>query len=294
MNPTSPTHSFRMSAEIPPQDAFLQVLHHELDYLHACVRLLNKDFDHQVHELRKGTKRLRAMLTLVRKTLEPSEYRSSMILLRDLNRRLGGARESFINLQTFTELQDPEILKRAKALQKELDTTYTRKRDELLENITLRDDLQAALQQLREWSGQWELRTNLDGVFLKSLRRSYRRSRKLHKQLVQNSDPDLLHEWRKEVKQLWYHLRLLNLRLGPASDTPLAQVDELGSLLGFLHDLHTLTQGLDSACRKLNVPSTDCGKLTHKPRKQTLSQTRDLAEDLFRAKPSEFIQRLND
>ena len=72
------------------------------------------------------------------------------------------------------------------------------------------------------------------------LKRSYRRGRNRFRDVRAEVSDEGVHEWRKRVKDLWYHLRLVrNAKksvLGEAAD----EAHELSDLLGDHHDLAVL------------------------------------------------------
>ena len=70
--------------------------------------------------------------------------------------------------------------------------------------------------------------------------REYRRGRKAFASLGDEPTVDDLHEWRKRVKDLWYHQRLLR-RLWAEAQRPIVDAaDELADRLGADHDLGLL------------------------------------------------------
>ena len=66
----------------------------------------DEDLGTAVHETRKGLKRLRATVRLGRDELGDEAYRRENVAFRDAGRRLGGARDSRVLLETFGALAD--------------------------------------------------------------------------------------------------------------------------------------------------------------------------------------------
>ncbi|HEX2232339.1 MAG TPA: CHAD domain-containing protein, partial [Thermoleophilaceae bacterium] len=72
------------------------------------------------------------------------------------------------------------------------------------------------------------------------LRRAYRRGRRGYQAVLESASTESLHEWRKRVKDLWYHQTLLE-RSWPELMDPLSdQAHHLSDLLGLDHDLAVL------------------------------------------------------
>jgi CHAD domain len=64
----------------------------------------DEDFGTAVHETRKSLKRLRATVRLARDELGEETYRRENVAFRDAGRRLGGARDSQVLLETLDAL----------------------------------------------------------------------------------------------------------------------------------------------------------------------------------------------
>lgn len=81
--------------------------------------------------------------------------------------------------------------------------------------------------------------------------REYRRGRDAFRALPDEPTVDELHEWRKRVKDLWYHQRLLR-RLWTEAQRPIVDAaDDLASTLGLDHDLGLLLAHLAPAGERL-------------------------------------------
>src|SRR5262249_24932270 len=72
---------------------------------------------------------------------------------------------------------------------------------------------------------------------------SYRRARRMGRRLEPQSDAAAFHEWRKCVKDLWYHCRLFKAR-SRSADQFAGRLDTLGSILGLHHNLETVRLAL--------------------------------------------------
>ncbi len=98
---------------------------------------------------------------------------------------------------------------------------------------------------MRAQVGSWQLRTAGWKALRNGLVRSYRRGREAFTCARANGEAGDLHAWRKRVKDLWYHERLLAPTCGPTVRGHATDLDRLADLLGDEHDLavlvHTLT-----------------------------------------------------
>lgn len=76
---------------------------------------------------------------------------------------------------------------------------------------------------------------------------TYRQGRRRFRSLRDTTghlDADAAHQWRKRVKHRWYHARLLTPVAPDALGAEVVLLDELGGILGDDHDLAVLTEAL--------------------------------------------------
>lgn len=191
-----------------------------------------------VHEARKDLKKLRAVARLLRSRLGDQLYRSENEAFRDTGRLLSGARDAQVRLETL------EHLVGSGAVSAESVAEYRRRleaeraaqadRGDAEERAATR--IARAAERVRGWPVEgdgWE-------VVEKGLARSYRRGRARMNDAFADPSVERLHEWRKRVKDLWYHLRIL-APAWPAILEPLAEEAHLLSeQLGDDHDLAML------------------------------------------------------
>jgi CHAD domain-containing protein len=96
------------------------------------------------------------------------------------------------------------------------------------------------LEQTATWLVRIPARTEGWEALAPGFTREYRRGREAFHALGEAPTVDDLHEWRKRVKDLWYHQRLLR-RLWPEGQRPMVDAaDELADALGDDHDLGLL------------------------------------------------------
>ena len=200
-----------------------------------------------VHEARKHLKKTRALLRLARPALGRQAYRSENDALREAGLALSGRRDADVLVETASKLAE-HAAGRLPA------DVFAQLRDALQaeaaagggddggvpELATVLETLRAAELRVADWpldDADWE--TPIAG-----LARAYARGRKAFAVARATPSPELLHDWRKRAKDLWYHQRLLT----PVWPGVLgAQADEahaLTELLGDDHDLAGLAERL--------------------------------------------------
>src|SRR3954453_10568943 len=164
-----------------------------------------------IHDARKRLKKSRSALRLMRPDVRKKRYRRENRALRDAGRRVAHVRDADVLAETidklgerfagrlpataFDDLAD-RMRAEARDVREDLDDS------ELAELI---DSLQAAANRVDDWpleSVDWK--TAERGVA-----RAYKRGRKAFRKALADPTVENLHEWRKRVKDLWYHHRLL-------------------------------------------------------------------------------------
>ena len=106
--------------------------------------------------------------------------------------------------------------------------------------------------------------------------------------------PENFHEWRKQVKDLWYQTRLLK-SLWPELITPLAdQTHDLADDLGDLHDLDELQRTLSERQELFQNKKERqlLWDLIDHRSAELKARARPLGERLYAEKPPAFSQRL--
>jgi len=197
--------------------------------------------DKAVHGARKDMKKLRALLRLVRSELGDEVYRRENETFRDAARSLSGVRDADVMIATLEDLaeRDPEGV--PSGVREALRQALTAHRDSLgAGGGSAAEEAVATLREARERVEEWPLERQGFRALSPGLQRNYRRGRRAYRAAAEDPTVDGLHEWRKHVKDLWYHLTIV----GEAWPAPLDATGEeahvLSEHLGVDHDLAVL------------------------------------------------------
>jgi CHAD domain-containing protein len=258
-------------------------------------------FAEAIHEARKDLKKLRSVLRLVRAPLGDERYRRENVRFRDAGRMLSGTRDAEVKLDTLAALEErfgddypgPELTPLAAALRRER---------QALADGESRDNgggsVAAAARQIedgRDAISDW----NLDGegfdLIADGLKRAYRRGRKRFADTRELPSSENVHEWRKRVKDLWYHLRLVSearpKKLGKAAD----DAHDLSDLLGDHHDLTVLREdAMQRAGLFDGDVLVDFVTLVECRQGELVDSATALAEKVYAEKPKTFVARIED
>jgi CHAD domain-containing protein len=249
--------------------------------------------DEAVHEARKDMKKLRAVLRLVRDELGDELYRSENVTFRDTARALSGVRDAQVLIETYDD-----VVRRAKRVPKGSATAFrhelVRRREALEVDAGGREEAaKRAIEVLREARGRiadWPFESEDFELVEPGLRRSYRRGRARFRAAADDPTVENLHEWRKRVKDLWYHQQLLEF-VNPELMEPAADgAHHLSNLLGDDHDLAVLDDAVDELAQPELRPALH--KAIARRRSELQAEAFKLGRRIYADKPRAFTGRL--
>lgn len=191
-----------------------------------------------VHEARKDLKKMRAVLRLLRARVGAELYRRENASLRDTGRALSGARDAQVRLDTLAALVDDGTVDAdaVAAFKSRLEA----ERDAAADREVPAGSVVTELQQAEQCVGAWAVGGDGWDAVEAGLKRSYRRGRARMRDATKAPTTDNLHEWRKRVKDLWYHLRILSPAWPPVLEALAGEAHVLSEQLGDDHDLAVL------------------------------------------------------
>src|SRR5262249_5785500 len=156
---------------------------------------------------------------------------------RDLGRDLSGARDADVLLATLDDIATRAGREGAFAgLRERLVAERDARRGELLHDESART---AAVGRLKEAEDALDDLLISDDVtaLLAGWRRTYRDGRRAYRAAGKDHTTELLHEWRKRVKDLWHQCQVLQPLWPARMKTMAGQASKLSDLLGEDHDL---------------------------------------------------------
>ncbi len=290
--------AFRIDPGAPVPDEIGRIargrIEHALDELRG-----NSDSTREeaVHEARKDMKKLRALLRLVRGELGDRVYSAENAAFRDTARELAGVRDADVMLATLSDLEQRYG---------ELPGAGSKLRPALVAHRfrasagALKPASRTAAERLAEALGRvdgWTLDTDGFEAFEEGLGRVYRQGRRAFRAARKQPSPEHMHEWRKRVKDLWYHLLLLQDSWKPVLSALADEAHELSDRLGDEHDLTVLREWAHRHTAELNGDDPvlrGFDVLLQDRRAQLQEEAFDYGSRLYADKPSVFVARLED
>jgi CHAD domain-containing protein len=288
--------SFRIAPGEPVPDEVRRVARGRID--HAIDELRGNSESSRaeaVHEARKDMKKLRAVLRLMRGEIGDELYAHENACFRDTARQLSGVRDADVMILTLADLERRygDLPGAARKLRPALVAHRFR-----VAAGSTRPAVQTAIDTLTEARARvndWPLDTDGFEAFEEGLGRSYRRGRKAYSRAQELPSPENMHEWRKRVKDLWYHVSLLQEAWKPVMSALADEAHELSDRLGDEHDVSVLIEwahrhasalnGADPMLRGFDVIGAS-------RRRELQEEAFDYGARLYADKPSRFVSRV--
>ena len=289
--------AFRLGFEEHPAAALRRCAREQLEEaIDQLERRRVEDPVGAVHEARKSLKKTRALLRLIQRDIPKGSYRRENRALRDAGRGVSEVRDADVMVETVDGLKE-RFAGQVPA------KTFTGLRDRLAAQAQaarvlddgviaqLVEDLRGALTRLEDWP--------LDDIGWAKARRgavrSYRRARKAGAVAAERPTAENLHEWRKRVKDHWYHQRLLEEAWPAVLAAQAEQAHTLSDTLGGDHDLAVLAQRLaegDGPLSHLSVDGDEVLELVARRRAELAELATQLGRRIFAESPKAYGRRL--
>jgi CHAD domain-containing protein len=211
----------------------------------ALAQLTDPDgeLDEAVHKTRTCLKKLRAVLRLVRTDLGKKTYKRENAHYRDAGRRLSVVRHGAVKLRTLDKLvercSDQTILDAVAATRERLASEYRKAVQDTLDE-QLMAEVTTSLREARSRVDTWPIELDDFSALRGGLRRIYGCGRHRLADARAGPNDESLHEWRKQVKYLWYHIRILRPCRSDMLGELASSLHELSDALGDDHDLAEL------------------------------------------------------
>jgi CHAD domain-containing protein len=196
-----------------------------------------------VHDARTYIKKIRAIIQLASPVMSKKKRDPLTRLLRDAAMRLGPLRDSEVLVLTLDSLLEQTGLPPDDyaSLRAGLADVAKQRRKNGARRIP---GVLASLRKLRDSAEYWPL-DDLESKDLKRrIRRSYRRGRAALDVCRATPDPDHFHLWRKQVKELWYQLRITAPYWKDGAVDLIKATGRIGQLAGDERDLTLLGESL--------------------------------------------------
>jgi CHAD domain-containing protein len=291
--------AYRLKSMESPSTGMRRIVNGRIDK--AAERLADaqvaEDPTSSVHGARKDLKKLRSALRLLRDELGDERYRAENSAYREAGRLLSHSRDAEVKVETVEDicercrgtLSPGSADEWLEALRKERDLAVEATRNG--GSAGLGEALQL-VEESRERVRSWPLETDSWALVGPGIERAYRRGRKRMRAASAEPNAANIHEWRKRVKDLWYHLRILEEATPKSLSDRIGVADRLADALGDHHDLAVLRD--DLVVRDLPTVRRAALVDAIALRQEELAETAfDLGDRLYRDKPKRFRKKMH-
>ncbi len=246
------------------------------------------DRDEAIHEARKGIKRIRAALRLVRDGLG-ERFRPENVRYRDLGQKLSGLRDAGALLETFGAIEE-EAGEKFGGVRAALEE-YKRRCEAAVDPGAAMEEAAAGLEAARGEVAAWRGIGEGFQAIEPGLRRTVRDARRAWRRAEQSGAPEDFHEWRKRAKDHWHHVKLLDGMRAAALRRYAGRIKKMEQRLGDEHNVTVLEQvmrdhaDLFAECEERAAVERAAGALREKLRREAFK----LAEEVWAPKTGEFV-----
>lgn len=279
---------FRLLQSETLSDGVRRIACEEIGQATTNIALMAGDAERAVHDARTSLKRLRALLRMIRVEIGEERFRRDDALFRSIGRRLAASRDRAVIGKTLKDLREsfPSGFDEPTA-------RYLTDRFAATEETTPLDDvvrvdmmthLHDAEERVMEWKLEGEEFRGLQG----GIRMAYRRARRGYAEVVDDPDPEVLHSWRRQVKYVWYMLRILAPLWPRAMKGLTTEYRILSEKLGDDHDLMLLRILLTT----MGQERSPLVALVDRRRATLLGAALPIGGRLFAERPGPFVDRL--
>lgn len=247
-----------------------------------------------VHEARKGLKKSRAVVRMMRSGLGKNVCQRTIRRLRKAAQALSDRRDAEVLVKALAEFEPGHCENAMRTAMRKLEETMEKRREEIFSaDGDWRTEVEARLKVARRETRNWPVESLNESDLFCGIKKMYQRGREGLEHAGTSRSNENLHEWRKRVKDLWYQLRLLEPYGSRRFASTVAELKQLGEKLGDDHDLAMLEEAAHAAPMKPVELEKLAGAMA--ARRQKLQKVAfRLGRRLYARKPRQFGQWIEE
>ena len=196
-----------------------------------------------IHGARKSLKKVRGLLRLVRDRLDAS-FRVENSAIRDAGRVLSPLRDAEALVEGFDALRDQFEGELPTETYDFLGQALVERRERIRKTQCDAEsrvaDVRNRIREARRRAGKWKLKSRGFDALEPGFRDVFRSARKNMAKAYADPTDERFHEWRKRVKDHWYHVRLLKDTWPAMLEVRQTAMKQLSDMLGDDHDMTVL------------------------------------------------------
>lgn len=278
-----------MSAEIR------RIVLEQLDIAASELKAIgDPETDQAIHDARRRVKKIRAVIRLVRPVLD-KPYRSVDADLSDVSQLLAPVADGQGIINTLNALAQRyhNVLPkrtassiRSELVEREKRVDSQAKAEHVLQRAA------SALRSERSRVKRWQLSAKGFNALEPGLKESFRRSRQAMKTARLHPTPEKYRTWRRQVKDLWFHIRLIESRCGNQLMGYQRRLEALDGVLGEYHNLVLLRDVLVTDSGLSRREAAQCLKVVAKYERVLRRDAQVLGGRLYSERPRSVVKRI--
>ncbi len=285
--------SYKFGPDEPVGRALGRISTEQLDHaIEELTQGVKRDPAVAVHTARKTIKKERSLLRLYRPALPAGQRREANEGLRAAARSLSATRDADVLTATIEQLSERFAGQLPATTFEALRSEFAAPAAQSRERATPYGQAVEGLRAVRSHADSWPLRRDGWKAIGRGLTRSYGRGRKAFARAQKSHSTEDLHAWRKRVKDLWYHQRLLAPVAGPAVKGHAKDAHRVADLLGDDHDLAVLAERLADPGLAVPVDLDAVSALIDHRRDELQTEAVYLGRRLYAESPKAFARRM--
>ena len=250
--------------------------------------------DEAIHNARTRVKKVRALLHIVESD-RGRHLSDSKKLLRAVSRRLSKLRDADATLEVFDKMRarNPHLMsEHAFARVRHMLTRDKHATVQKARRERSRQKAAIAIRAVYKTAKQWRQRHDGFGALATGIRASHRRGRRAMKRALKSRQPDDFHAWRKQIKTLWYELRLLE-----ACDRTIQKdvraLDRAETMLGDGHNIAVMSDRLfGDPALKTNADLDKLRRAADRYHRNLQRRAVASARGIYRLRAREYLRRV--
>lgn len=285
--------AYKFRADEPVREAILRCGREQLD--RAVAELsegINEDAPTAIHNARKAIKKERSLLRQARGTMKGSQRRRENVALRDAAQALSATRDAEVLPATVDALSERFAGQLPATTFKKIRQHFEKRGRAARQDASPDTGAVSELGAVRLRVDEWQLSRGGWKALEPGLLRTYKRGRRALARARASESTQDLHDWRKRVKDLWYHERLLAPSCGLAVRGRAKELHRLADLLGDDHDLALLRHELTDEVSALPVDLDAVIKLIDHRQDELQTDAFKLGSRLYGESPKAYRRRM--
>ena len=278
-----------------PEFEFKRLLKERAEQATSIIRSETMNPDQRVHDFRTNLKMMRAVLRLMRFNLGEEVYAAENAFYRNIQQELAPLRDSNVRMSTLESLlslaKNSVDIRLFDKYYADLNSSYSKIRDTFESGEA--DEL--AMMKVLERSKKIATIAFSDKstvAVVAGLKKIYRQGRNLMATAREDPTPENMHEWRKKVKYLWYHVELLKNLWKPVMKGFGKSIHQLSDFLGDEHDLSVLIDDLEEGRYKDEKDLQSVLYFAESRKKSLHEEAFMLGKKVFHESPKKFAGRI--